>query len=247
MPQDDFVIHELEMLGLHLDIGIVTNYALDEKRTLLTVVEEAARVCDVVIAYEYAGSQEKVLPEKEYYALRREYVKMSLGKLIIPGTFLIEKEGLVTNTCLVCVEGEDYSFKKAFPVLWEFDQAKSLGLQFGTGRGHFTGLYNGIYFGVEICRDNGILQYHGVRGLDMVFFIGSAYSGQDVTSSALRPGGVEVAVDRFSISDLSGVNHMIFEKVEGITPNWTPSLPPDYLSKTNLARLSGYVPAQKPS
>jgi len=128
----------------------------------------------LIVGPEYSFvPKSRVFGESEKDKLLAEIISFTKGHdaLVVPGTFLWQKNKELRNTAYFVKDGEVvYSYDKMRDG-GERGVALSYGLSFilGTNLGCFD--CSGIKFGVEICADAGILADHFVKDRDLVLLL----------------------------------------------------------------------------
>ncbi len=216
-----------------LTVGMIsarTTACGSSTQTLLETILGAGNsgLYDIVVAPEYSFLPESgPLTEQEvnhYLELFKEASKN--GTLIIPGTFVWQKEGRMFNSCFVLYNGE---------IIHRYDKMKdggdstisamhSLTPYFGTTVGTFD--WEGLKIGVEICKDGGVLIEHGITDRDLVFLVSCGNSSSNQTMNAVRIGGYGIVVDG-SFARICYAEKRVQEQREDLI---YPSNPPNYLT-----------------
>lgn len=143
--------------------------------------------------------------------------------LLIPGTFVWQKDKTLFNTCFVIYQGEIIHQHNKNKWGGEAAIAERYGLQadLGTTPGLFE--WEGLKLGIEICAEKGLLWKSGIRDLDLAVLssCGLGESTLRTSMEATRENGYGLMVDGYGpfgnaakkiSSDLYGINYLIEKK-----------------------------------
>ncbi len=121
------------------------------------------------------------------------------GKLIIPGTFVWQKDSELFNSSYGFLDGQEvFEYFKMFSggektlaKTLRFDQNSSVEAKFGKTVGNFK-VFD-LTLGIEICADRGVLMQNNISGLDIHLIISCGLSCTN--KSAARAGGYYLGVN----------------------------------------------------
>jgi predicted amidohydrolase len=122
--------------------------------------------------------------------------------LIIPGTFVWKKNGMVSNTAFGFYKGETIFEYTKIEDGGTSDIAKEYCLKerFGPIDGNNSIFdFEGLKLGIEICADGGELNKRGIHDRDLLFLISCCNSNLKKSIGAVKKGGYGVVVDGMGI------------------------------------------------
>ena len=204
---ENYTLTELEHPIFHdpIKIGIVKAFTRNTGSSVDNIASSilgAVKSQDyhIVIAPEYnflhSTGPLSVTEMKDYVDQFKEASKN--GTLIIPGTFVWESNGEMSNTSYVFYNGEiTFQYDKMNDG-GELSIAKRHGLtpKYGSKLGTFE--WEGLKLGIEICADGGKLSGRGIHDRDLLFLISCGNSILSGSMGAVRKGGYGVVADGFA-------------------------------------------------
>ncbi len=159
-----------------LQVGMLTaetlSFGSDTKSILASILEGCKRrEHHIITAAEYSFfPYSGPLYESEVQAYLGALKEASCWGdiLIIPGTFVWQKEGNLFNTCFALYQGEVIHQHHKMSDGGEVRIAGHYGLtaNFGTTKGLFD--WEGLKLGIEICAESGLLGKFGIRNRDLL-------------------------------------------------------------------------------
>ncbi len=119
------------------------------------------------------------------------------GTLVIPGTFVWQKEGQLFNTCFALYQGEVIHQHHKSKNGGESGIASRYGLSatFGSELGLFD--WGGLKLGIEICAECELLHNWGNKDRDLLFLLSCGLEEADLRAGAdaVREQGYSILVD----------------------------------------------------
>jgi hypothetical protein len=143
---------DLSLFNVPIDLGGKGNEIYQE--VFIAYCRRDSVPGEIIIGPEGLFSSSEAMSVKDVGELTDLFTELSVGKLIIPGTVLHEKDGILQNTALVFSDGElILKYNKET----ESQESSIFDIPYKTGgNDNSTFSWQGKTYGLEICRDHGM-------------------------------------------------------------------------------------------
>ncbi len=142
----------------------------------------------IIVAPEYSyypDSRPLTEQEKDYFLHKQK--DNTKGKLVIPGTFVWQKEGCMYNEAYFISNGDIIGQYLKCKDGGEWIAATKFQLKYIQGKEPGIFEWNKLKLGIEICIDMGTIAAKGIGDRDLLFAI--SCGRQDIDTRCLRNGG----------------------------------------------------------
>jgi len=201
------------MTGKSLELGVVDvsthssgSASAKIERTLNSITEaSASEEYHIIVAPEYSFNPSTGPLSESKLDRYLEVLRQAAGKtLLIPGTFIWEKEGKLRNSCYVFHDEKIIHQQDKIKNGGEVGLAAIYALKYQAGPYTAPFQWNGLKIGIEICADVGMHAENGVRDLDLVFLISSGEMKLPKSMEAVHQDGYGILVDGLTRLYLAG-------------------------------------------
>lgn len=199
----DSLLHPLKTEPLK--VGVLLAETSDRGSDTQTILTSLVNGCnqrrhDLIVAPEYSffpcSGPLKESEVQAYLDTLKEAGRHN-RTLVIPGTFVWQKEGKLFNTCFVLYQGEVIHEHHKNIDGGETGIASQYGLvaEWGTTDSLFG--WEGLKLGIEICAESGLLWGSGIRNLDLLVLSSCGLDEDFLTASIKAVGdqGYGIIVD----------------------------------------------------